>query len=101
MENRLTIYINRATLLLRQIKIDVGNIPLQNHFVETIRHIVDFGSENATDCTILCEIMCFLVSAYYWFGELDHKSVENVLDALVVSRIVIRRYLNDIPEHLF
>jgi hypothetical protein len=86
---------DEATALVKELETDIDNDQVKEQLVNIINNILQYACVNCEDRHMLMVVMQFLVTLFYRVGELDYDSVENVLDALTMSRATIRELLQE------
>lgn len=74
---------------------DMKNQNIQHLFINNIADVIEYTIK-INNHIFSKQILEFLVDTFITIGELDYDSVENVLDALTASRIIINNLINKI-----
>lgn len=74
---------------------DMKNQNMQHLFINNIADVIEYTIK-INNHVFSKQILEFLVDTFITIGELDYDSVENVLDALTASRIIINNLINKI-----
>ncbi len=73
---------------------DVQNKGIQNTFINNIADVIEY-TVSINNYSFSKQILEFLIDTFITIGELEYDMVENVLDALTASRVIINRLINN------
>jgi len=73
---------------------DVQNKEIQSKFINNIADVIEY-TMSINNYTFSKQILDFLIDTFITIGELEYDMVENVLDVLTASRIIINKLMNN------
>lgn len=77
---------------VKQITKDVCHKEKQNVFINHVVDMIEY-TVKINDKIFSKQVLEFIIELFMIIGELDYDSVENVLDTLTASRIVIKNLI--------
>lgn len=74
---------------------DLQNREVQNNFINNLADIIKYTIEN-NNKVLSIQILEFMTDTFLALGKLDYDSIEDVLDSLTASRIIIKKLINEV-----